>query len=158
MSRPRWAKPEPESTIHKEEETMGRTLLNIKPDAVEKQIIGEIILRIEKKGFRIVAVDKVHLSRPEAEAFYAIHKGKPFFENLVEFMSSGPCVPMVVEGDHVIEGIRDLIGATDPAQAAQGTIRKDFAESITRNAVHASDGPETAKEEIAFFFSGRRLI
>jgi nucleoside-diphosphate kinase len=139
-------------------EMMGRTLLNIKPDAVAKHLIGEIILRIEKKGFRIVAMDKLQLSQSEAEAFYAIHKGKPFFKDLVDFMSSGPCVPLVVEGENVIEGIRELIGATDPSQAAQGTIRRDFAESISRNTVHASDGPDTAKEEISFFFSQRQLL
>ena len=137
---------------------MGCTLLNIKPDAVSKNIIGEIILRIEKKGFRVVAIDKLQLSRSDAEAFYSIHKGKPFFNDLVEFMSSGSCVPMVVEGDNVIEGIRELIGATDPAQADPGTIRREFAESITRNAVHASDGPDTAKEEIEFFFRGLQLL
>ena len=137
---------------------MGCTLLNIKPDAVSKNIIGEIILRIEKKGFRVVAIDKLQLSKSDAEAFYAIHKGKPFFTELVGFMSSGPCVPMVVEGDNVIEGIRGLIGATDPAQADPGTIRREFAESITRNAVHASDSPDTAKEEIGFFFNQRQLL
>jgi len=135
-----------------------RTLLNIKPDAVEKNLIGEIIQRVEKKGYRIVAIDKLRLTRQEAEAFYEVHRGKPFFNELVDFMSSGPCVPMVVEGENVIEGIRQLIGATDPSKAAKGTIRKDFAESITRNIVHASDGPETAKEEISFFFSRRRLL
>ena len=137
---------------------LGRTLLNIKPDAVGKNLIGEIILRIEKKGYRIVAIDKLHLTREEAEAFYEIHKGKSFFEDLVTFMSSGPCVPMVVEGENVIEGIRELIGATDPSQASVGTIRKDFAESISKNVVHASDGPDTAKEEIHFFFGRRRLL
>ena len=135
-----------------------RTLLNIKPDAVEKNLIGEIIQRVEKKGYRIVAIDKLRLTRQEAEAFYEVHRGKPFFNELVDFMSSGPCVPMVVEGENVIEGIRQLIGATDPSKAAKGTIRKDFAESITRNIVHASDGPETAKGEIGFFFSRRRLL
>jgi len=135
-----------------------RTLLNIKPDAVEKNLIGEIIQRVEKKGYRIVAIDKLRLTRQEAEAFYEVHRGKPFFNELVDFMSSGPCVPMVVEGENVIEGIRQLIGATDPSKAAKGTIRKDLAESITRNVVHASDGPETAKGEIGFFFSRRRLL
>jgi len=135
-----------------------RTLLNIKPDAVEKNLIGEIIQRVEKKGYRIVAIDRLRLTRQEAEAFYEVHRGKPFFNELVDFMSSGPCVPMVVEGENVIEGIRQLIGATDPSKAAKGTIRKDFAESITRNIVHASDGPETAKGEIGFFFSRRRLL
>ncbi len=135
-----------------------RTLLNIKPDAVEKNLIGEIIRRVEERGYRIVAIDKRRLTREEAEAFYAVHKGKPFFDELVEFISSGPCVPMVVEGDDVIAGIRELIGATDPAKADDGTIRKDFAESITRNSVHASDGPDTARQEIGFFFCQRKLI
>ncbi len=135
-----------------------QTLLNIKPDAVERNLIGEIIRRVEEKGYRIVAIDKLQLTRREAEAFYEIHRGKPFFDELVDYMSSGPCVPMVVEGEDVIEGIRELIGATDPSKAAEGTIRRDFSESITRNSVHASDGPETAKEEIVFFFGGIRLI
>lgn len=135
-----------------------RTLLNIKPDAVERNLIGEIIRRVEQKGYRIVAIDKLKLSRDEAEAFYEIHKGKPFFDELVDFISSGPCVPMIVEGENVIEGIRELIGATDPAEAADGTVRKDFAKSITQNSVHASDAPATAKEEIAFFFGRRQLI
>ena len=137
---------------------MERTLLNIKPDAVERNLVGEILRRVEAKGYRIVALEKRWLSRFETEAFYGIHKGKPFFDELVAFISSGPCVPVVVEGDRVIEGIRELIGATDPAKAEEGTIRKDYAESITRNSVHASDGPETAAEEIGFFFAGRRLI
>lgn len=135
-----------------------RTLLNIKPDAVERNLIGEIIRRVEQKGYRIVAIDKLKLSRDEVEAFYEIHKGKPFFDELVGFISSGPCVPMIVEGENVVEGIRELIGATDPADAADGTVRKDFAKSITQNSVHASDAPETAKDEIAFFFGWRKLI
>jgi len=136
----------------------GRTLLNIKPDAVERNLIGEIIKRVEAKGYRIIAIDKLQLTRNEAEAFYAIHKGKPFFGELVAFISSGPCVPMVVEGENVIEGIRELIGATDPSKAAKGTVRSDFAESITKNSVHASDAPETAREEISFFFGQRKLL
>lgn len=135
-----------------------RTLLNIKPDAVERNLIGEIIRRVEKRGYRIVAIDKLRLTRKEAEAFYEIHQGKPFFDELVDFISSGPCIPMVVEGENVIEGIRELIGATDPAKAADGTIRKDFAESITKNSVHASDARETAEVEIGFFFGHRRLL
>ncbi len=137
---------------------LGRTLLNIKPDAVERNLIGEIIKRVEAKGYRIVAIDKLQLTRNEAEAFYAIHNGKPFFDELVAFISSGPCVPMVVEGENVIEGIRELIGATDPSKAAKGTVRSDFAESITKNSVHASDAPETAREEIGFFFGQRKLL
>jgi nucleoside-diphosphate kinase len=135
-----------------------RTLLNIKPDAVKRNLIGEIIRRVEKRGYRIVAVDKHRLTRKEAEVFYEIHKEKLFFDELVDFISSGPCVPMVVEGENVIEGIRELIGATDPSKAAEGTIRREFAESITKNSVHASDGPDTAKEEIGFFFSRKKLL
>ena len=135
-----------------------RTLLNIKPDAVEKNLIGEIIRRIEAKGYRILAIDKLQLSKQEAEAFYEIHKGKPFFDELVAFISSGPCVPMVIEGENVIEGIRELIGATNPTEADDGTIRRDFAENITKNAVHASDGPDTAKVEIGFFFRRKQLL
>jgi len=135
-----------------------RTLLNIKPDAVARNLIGEIIRRVEQNGYRIVAINKLFLSRKEAEVFYKVHRGKPFFNELVDFMSSGPCVPMVVEGENVIEGIRKLIGATDPSKAAEGTIRKDFGESITKNSVHASDGPETAEKEISFFFARRDLL
>ena len=135
-----------------------QTLLNIKPDAVAKNLIGEIIRRVEQNGYRIVAIDKLLLSRKEAETFYEVHREKPFFNELVDFMSSGPCVPMVVEGENVIEGIRKLVGATDPSKAINGTIRKDFGENITRNSVHASDGPETAKEEISFFFPKRKLL
>ena len=135
-----------------------RTLLNIKPDAVERNLVGEIIRRIEERGYRILALDKLRLTSEEAKAFYKVHEGKPFFEELVTYMSSGPCVPLVVEGDGVIEGIRELIGATDPAKADDGTIRKDFALSMTRNSVHASDAPETASQEIGFFFSGRKLV
>jgi len=133
------------------------TLLNIKPDAVEKNIIGEIIRRVEDKGFRIVAIDKVQLEKNEAEAFYAAHKGKPFFEKLCDYICSGPCVPLVVEGEDVIKGVRDLIGSTDPAEAAEGTIRKDFALNGTINCVHASDSEEQAKIEINFFFSRHKL-
>jgi nucleoside-diphosphate kinase len=135
-----------------------RTLVNIKPGAVQRNIVGEIIRRIEKKGFRIVVIDKVRLCRHEAEAFYEVHRGKSFFEKLVTFMCSGPCVPMVVEGKDAVQGIRRLIGATDPSKAAEGTIRKDFAEDVTHNAVHASDSPENAEKEISFFFPGRKLL
>jgi nucleoside-diphosphate kinase len=132
-----------------------KTLLIIKPDAVAKAIVGEIIRRIEAKGYRITAMEMMWLSKSDAEAFYLEHKGKPFYEPLVDFMSSGPCIPMMLEGENVVAGIRELIGVTDPAQAAPGTIRKDFAENTRRNAVHASDGVETAAREIAFFFDGK---
>ncbi len=135
-----------------------RTLVNIKPDAVSKNLIGEIIKRIEIQGYRIVAIDRLTLSREEAEIFYAIHRDKAFFGDLIDLMVSGPCVPMVVEGERVITGIRSLIGSTDPAQAEAGTIRRDYGENVTRNVVHASDGPETARDEIRFFFSDRKFI
>jgi nucleoside-diphosphate kinase len=135
-----------------------RTLLNIKPDAVGKNLIGEIIKRVESKGYQILAIDKLCMTQKEAEVFYAIHRGKPFFKTLVRFMSSGPCVPIVVEGEGVIQGLRELIGDTDPSKAAPGTIRHCFAEDITKNSVHASDGEETAEKEIGFFFGQRGLI
>ena len=129
-----------------------RTLSIIKPDAVAKNVIGEIYARFEKAGLRIVAARMMHLSRAEAEGFYAVHRERPFFRDLVEFMTSGPVMVQVLEGDNAIALNRELMGATDPKKAAVGTIRKDFAESIDANAVHGSDGPETAKTEIAFFF------
>ena len=135
-----------------------RTLLNIKPDAVSKNLVGKIIQRIEDRDFRIVAIDKLTLVRGEAEAIYEIHRDRSFYQGLVEFMCSGPCVPMVVEGDNVVQGVRDIVGATDPLNAEEGTIRRDFAENVQRNAVHASDAPETASQEIAFFFSRRQLL
>jgi nucleoside-diphosphate kinase len=129
-----------------------RTLSIIKPDAVAKNVIGEIYARFEKAGLKIVAARMAHLSRNDAEGFYAVHKGRPFFNDLVEFMSSGPVMIQVLEGENAILRNRDLMGATDPKKAAQGTIRADFAQSIDANAVHGSDAPETAKAEIAYFF------
>ncbi len=129
-----------------------RTLSIIKPDAVAKNVIGEIYARFEKAGLKIVAARMTHLSRNDAEGFYAVHKGRPFFKDLVEFMSSGPVMIQVLEGDSAIQKNRDLMGATDPKKAAQGTIRADFAQSIDANAVHGSDAPETAAVEIAYFF------
>ena len=129
-----------------------RTLSIIKPDAVAKNVIGEIYARFEKAGLKIVAARMAHLSRHDAEGFYAVHKGRPFFNDLVEFMSSGPVMIQVLEGENAILRNRDLMGATDPKKAAQGTIRADFAQSIDANAVHGSDAPETAKAEIAYFF------
>ncbi|MDX1625586.1 MAG: nucleoside-diphosphate kinase [Wenzhouxiangellaceae bacterium] len=131
---------------------MERTLSIIKPDAVAKNIIGEIYSRFERAGLRIVAARMKHLSREEAEGFYAVHKDRPFFGDLVEFMTSGPVMIQVLEGENAIARNRELMGATDPAQAAPGTIRADFASSIDANAVHGSDGPDTAAEEIGFFF------
>jgi nucleoside-diphosphate kinase len=129
-----------------------RTLSIIKPDAVAKNVIGEIYARFEKAGLRIVAARMAHLSRHDAEGFYAVHKGRPFFNDLVEFMSSGPVMIQVLEGEGAIAKNRDLMGATDPKKAAKGTIRADFAQSIDANAVHGSDAPETAKAEIEYFF------
>jgi len=132
--------------------TVERTLSIIKPDAVAKNVIGEIYSRFEKGGLRIVAARMKHLSRAEAEGFYAVHRERPFFKDLVEFMTSGPVMVQVLEGENAIARNRELMGATDPRQAAPGTIRADFAESIDANAVHGSDGPDTARTEIAFFF------
>ena len=131
-----------------------RTLSIIKPDAVAKNVIGKIVSRFEAAGLKIVAAKLVQLSRNEAEQFYAVHKERPFFKDLVEFMLSGPVFVQVLEGEDAIAKNRDLMGATDPKKAAAGTIRADFADSIDANAVHGSDGPETAKAEVAFFFAG----
>ena len=129
-----------------------RTLSIIKPDAVAKNVIGEIYARFEKAGLKIVAARMTHLSRNDAEGFYAVHKGRPFFNDLVGFMISGPVMIQVLEGENAIQKNRDLMGATDPKKAAKGTIRADFAQSIDANAVHGSDAPETAANEIAYFF------
>src|SRR4029079_16389835 len=129
-----------------------RTLSIIKPDAVAKNVIGQIYARFEKAGLKIVAAKMVRLSRSDAEGFYAVHKGRPFFNDLVEFMISGPVMVQVLEGDIAIQKNRDLMGATDPKKASAGTIRADFAQSIDANAVHGSDAPETAAVEIAYFF------
>jgi nucleoside-diphosphate kinase len=129
-----------------------RTLSIIKPDAVKKNAIGQILARFEAAGLRIVAARMMHLSRAEAEGFYAVHRSRPFFSDLVEFMTSGPVLVQVLEGEDAIAKNRELMGATDPKKAARGTIRADFADSIDANAVHGSDGPETARKEIAFFF------
>src|SRR6476659_4599489 len=134
-----------------------RTLSIIKPDAVAKNVIGQIYARFEKAGLKIVAAKMVRLSRSDAEGFYAVHKGRPFFNDLVEFMISGPVMVQVLEGDSAIQKNRDLMGATDPKKASAGTIRADFASSIDANAVHGSDAPETAQVEIAYFFSGTEL-
>jgi len=129
-----------------------RTLSIIKPDAVANNIIGEIYRRFEQAGLRIVAARMLHLTREQAEEFYAIHKQRPFFRDLVQFMQSGPILVQVLEGDDAIAKNRELMGATDPQQAAAGTIRADYASSVDENAVHGSDGSETAATEIAFFF------
>jgi len=129
-----------------------RTLSIIKPDAVAKNVIGEIYTRFERAGLKIVAAKMTWLARPDAEGFYAVHRERPFFKDLVEFMTSGPVMIQVLEGDNAIVKNRDLMGATDPKNAAPGTIRAEFAQSIDANAVHGSDGPETAETEIEFFF------
>ena len=129
-----------------------RTFSIIKPDAVAKNVIGKIVSRFETNGLKVVASKMKHLSRQEAEGFYAVHKDRPFFKDLVEFMISGPVVVQVLEGEDAIAKNRELMGATDPKKADAGTIRADFAESIDANAVHGSDAPETAAQEIAFFF------
>jgi nucleoside-diphosphate kinase len=134
-----------------------RTLSIIKPDAVAKNVIGDIYARFEKANLKIVAAKMKHLSRREAEGFYAVHRERPFFAPLVEFMISGPVMIQVLEGEGAILKNRDLMGATDPKKAAPGTIRADFAQSIDANAVHGSDAPETAKVEIGYFFSETEL-
>ena len=129
-----------------------RTLSIIKPDAVAKNVIGQIYSRFEQAGLRVVAARMLHLSREQAGAFYAVHKERPFYKDLVAFMTSGPVIVQVLEGDGAIAKHRDVMGATDPKKAAPGTIRADFATTVDENAVHGSDGPDTAKAEIAFFF------
>ena len=129
-----------------------RTLSIIKPDAVQKNVIGQILARFEAAGLRVVAARMMHLSRAEAEGFYAVHRQRPFFRDLVDFMISGPVLVQVLEGDNAIARNRELMGATDPRKADRGTIRADFAESIDANAVHGSDSPDTARTEVAYFF------
>ena len=134
-----------------------RTLSIIKPDAVAKNVIGEIYARFEKAGLKIIAARMMHLSRADAEGFYAVHRERPFFRDLVDFMTSGPVMVTVLEGDNAIAKNRELMGATDPKKAAAGTIRADFAQSIDANAVHGSDAPETAAVEIAYFFPSHQV-
>lgn len=131
-----------------------RTLSIIKPDAVAKGVIGEIYARFERGGLRIVAAKMMHLTRDQAGAFYAVHQERPFFNDLVAFMTSGPVMVQVLEGENAIAQNRAIMGATNPKDAAPGTIRADFATTVDENAVHGSDGPDTAKAEIAFFFAG----
>jgi len=135
-----------------------RTLAIIKPDAVQRRLAGRIIQRIDEGGFQIRAMRRVHLTRPQAEGFYAVHRERPFFASLTEFMSSGPVIALVLEAQDAIKKWRTLMGATDPGKADAGTLRKEFAESIERNATHGSDAPETAAYEIGFFFAGVELI
>jgi nucleoside-diphosphate kinase len=129
-----------------------RTLSIIKPDAVKKNVIGQILARFEKAGLRVIAARMMHLSRAEAEGFYAVHRQRPFFKDLVDFMVSGPVLVQVLEGENAIARNRELMGATDPKKADKGTIRADFADSIDANAVHGSDSAENARTEVAYFF------
>ena len=135
-----------------------RTLSIIKPDAVGKNVIGKILQRFEENNLRIVASKVIHLTQEKAEGFYDIHRDKPFFPNLVEFMTSGPVIVQVLEGENAVNKNREIMGATNPADAAIGTIRKDFAKSIDENAAHGSDAPETAKVEIAYFFNEDEIL
>ena len=137
---------------------MERTLAIIKPDAVGKKHAGAIIGRIEAAGFTVRAMRKLSLSKAQAEGFYAVHRGRPFFQSLTEFMSSGPVIVMALEAEGAIKAWRDLMGATDPAKAAPGTLRAEFGGSIGENATHGSDAPETAAFEIGYFFSGVELV
>jgi nucleoside-diphosphate kinase len=134
-----------------------RTLSIIKPDAVAKGVAGQIIARFEKAGLRVLAAKLIHLTAAQAGGFYIVHKERPFYGSLCAFMTQGPCMPIVLEGDNAIARLRELMGATDPAKADAGTIRKDFASSIEANAVHGSDAPETAATEIAYFFSALEM-
>jgi nucleoside-diphosphate kinase len=135
-----------------------RTLSIIKPDATRRNLTGEIVARFEKAGLRVVAQRRIHLSQAQAQAFYAVHAARPFYKSLVEFMTSGPVVVQVLEGESAIAKNREVMGATDPSKAAPGTIRKDFAQSIEANSVHGSDAPETAANEIKFFFSDLDIV
>lgn len=133
--------------------TVERTFSIVKPDGVEKNLVGEVYTRFEKAGLQIIASRMLHLTREQAEGFYAVHRERPFYNDLVSYMTSGPVVVQVLEGEDAIAKNREIMGATDPAEADPGTIRADFATSIEENVVHGSDGPDTAREEIRFFFS-----
>ena len=137
---------------------MERTFSIIKPDATARNLTGKIIDRFESNGLRVVASKRIHMSREQAAGFYAVHKDRPFYDDLVAFMSSGAVVVQVLEGENAIAKNREIMGATNPAEAAEGTIRKDFAQSIDANSVHGSDAPETAAQEIKFFFSDDEII
>ncbi|HEU5450820.1 MAG TPA: nucleoside-diphosphate kinase [Terriglobales bacterium] len=137
--------------------TIQRTLAIVKPDAVKRDAVGDIVHTIESKGFRIIGMKMLHLTRNQAEGFYAVHAGKPFFESLTTFMSEGPVVAMALEKDDAIKAWRDLMGPTNPANATEGTIRKKWGASIERNAVHGSDADDTARFEVSYFFAGYEL-
>lgn len=135
-----------------------RTFSIIKPDATRRNLTGKVVAKLEEGGLRVVASKRIHMSREQAEGFYAVHKERPFFGELVDFMISEPVVVQVLEGENAILRNREIMGATNPAEAEAGTIRAEFAESIGENSVHGSDGPDTAKEEIAFFFSDAEIV
>ena len=135
-----------------------RTLTIIKPDAVAKGVAGQIIARFEKAGLKVLAAKLIHLTSPQAAGFYIVHKARPFYGSLCSFMTQGPCMPILLEGENAITRLRELMGATDPAKADAGTIRKDFASSIEANAVHGSDSPESAAFEIPYFFSALEIF
>ena len=137
---------------------MEKTLSIIKPDAVAKNVLGKILDRFESAGLKIIAIKMLHLDKDMAEGFYAEHKGKPFFDKLINFMTSGPVVVQVLSGENAIKANRELMGSTNPEEAAQGTIRSDFAESIDANAVHGSDSPESAEREISYFFNESEIF
>jgi nucleoside-diphosphate kinase len=134
------------------------TLSIIKPDGVRQNVVGSVLARIEEAGFRIVALRMIQMSKRQAEGFYAVHKARPFFDSLTDFMSSGPAIVLVLEKDNGVEDLRKLMGATDPAKAEKGTIRKDFATSVEANVIHGSDSPESASIEIPYFFTKLQLI
>jgi nucleoside-diphosphate kinase len=135
-----------------------RTFSIIKPDATRRNLTGKIIAKLEEGGLRVVASKRIHMTREQAEGFYAVHKDRPFFGELVEFMTSGPVIVQVLEGENAIARNREIMGATNPKEAAPGTIRAEFAESIGENSVHGSDGPDTARDEIGFFFSEDEIV
>jgi nucleoside-diphosphate kinase len=135
-----------------------RTLAILKPDCVRKELVGEVLRRIQDAGFQIRALKMLTMSKAEAEGFYAVHEDKPFFDDLTDFMSSGPCVPVVLEKENAIEDFRALIGATDPDEAEDGTIRSDFADGIEQNIVHGSDSPENGQTEAAYFFPEHEIV
>lgn len=135
-----------------------RTFSMIKPDATERNLTGKITAKLEEAGLRVIAAKRVWMSRKQAEGFYAVHKGRPFFDELCDFMSSGPTVVQVLEGENAVARNREIMGATDPAKAAAGTIRKEFARNIGENSVHGSDAADTAAQEIAYWFSGTEIV
>lgn len=135
-----------------------RTLAILKPDCVRKNLVGEVLRRIQEAGFTLRAMKLVRLTKQEAEGFYAVHEDKPFFDDLTDFMSSGPCVPVVLEKENAIQDFRELIGATNPEEAEEGTVRSDFADSIEQNIVHGSDAPDTSAFEVGYFFAEHEIV